>query len=106
MQIDVAPKSLYLHGQKISTFETVGVATSSVCLIKFGQVYSPDRVIILPGEKRTIWGRIHSNTPTKWTGVVEVLNELTGWSGLLGCATLAEEGKEKNVPVRILNVTG
>ena len=33
MQIDVATKSLYLHGQKVSIFETVGVATSSVCLI-------------------------------------------------------------------------
>ena len=105
VQIDVATKSLYLHGQKVSTFETVTAATSSVCLIKFGQVYSPDRVVISPGEERTIWGRIHSNTPTTWTGVVEVLHELTERSGLLGCATVAEGGKEKNVPVRVLNVT-
>ena len=105
VQIDVATKSLYLHGQKVSTFETVTAATSSVCLIKFGQVYSPDRVVISPGEERTIWGRIHSNTPTTWTGVVEVLQELTERSGLLGCATVAEGGKEKNVPVRVLNVT-
>ena len=105
VQIDVATKSLYLHGQRVSTFETVTAATSSVCLIKFGQVYSPDRVVISPGEERTIWGRIHSNTPTTWTGVVEVLHELTERSGLLGCATVAEGGKEKNVPVRVLNVT-
>ena len=62
-------------------------------------------MVISPGEERKIWGRIHSNTPTTWTGVVEVLHELTERSGLLGCATVAEGGKEKNVPVRVLNVT-
>ena len=53
LQIDVATKSLYLHCQKVSTFETVGAATSSVCLIKFGRVYSPYRALISPGEERT-----------------------------------------------------
>ena len=80
------------------------MATSSVCLIKFGQVYSPDRVAISPVEERTIWGRIHLSTPATWTGVVEVLDKLTERSGILRCATVAEGGKEKNVPVHVLNV--
>ncbi len=80
-----------------STFETVGASTSSVCLTKFGRVYSPDRVVISPGEERTIGGRIHSNTPTTWTGVVEVLDELTKRSGLLECATVAEGGIKRKM---------
>ena len=54
VQIEVATKSLYLHDQKVSTLEIVGAATSSVCLIKLGLVYSSDRVVISSGEEWTI----------------------------------------------------
>ena len=73
-------------------------------LLKFGRVYSPGSVLVGPGQETTIWGNIHSNVTSKWTGIAEVVDELSERSGLLGCATYCVRGKGRDVPVRVMNV--
>ena len=107
--IDVDHKRLYLDRQEVTQFDRMEhTSVRSVCLINFGRVYSTARIVVSPGRERIIRGKVHSNTPgpVTWTGIVEVLDEFTERSSLLGCATVAEGGKEKNVPVRVLNISG
>ena len=107
IQMDVARKRLHLDGQEVTEFDRMEhTSVLSVCLITFGRVYSAAKVVVSTGEKRIIRGKVQSYTPrpVTWTGIAEVLDEFTERSSLLGCATVAEGGKENNVPVRVINI--
>ena len=109
IQMHVARKRLYLERQEVTEFDRMEhTSVLSVCLIKFGRVYLVEKVVVSPGEERIIQGKVHSNTPEPVTsiGIVNVLDEFTERSSLLGCSTVAEEGKEKIVPARVLNISG
>ena len=51
-------------------------------LLNFGWVYSTRGVLLQPGQETTIWRNIHSNVTSEWTGIVEVVDELSERSGL------------------------
>ena len=87
IQIDVTRKRLYLDGKEVTEFDRMKhTSVPSVCLIKFGRVYSASKLVASPGEERIIRGKVQSNTPgpVTWTGIVEVLDEFTERSSLLG----------------------
>ena len=106
VQIDVANGKLFLKGEEVTTFQPVKSepTRSEVRLLKFGRVYSPSSVLVGPGQETTIWGNIHANVTSEWTEIVEVVDELSERSGLLGCATYCVGGKGRDVPVRVMNV--
>ena len=105
VQIDVANRKLFLKGEEVTTVQPVKSETrSEVRLLKFGRVYSPSSVLVGPGQETTIWGNIYSNVTSEWTGIVEVVDELSEHSGLLGCATFCVGGKGRDVSVRVMNV--
>ena len=66
--------------------------------MKFGQVFSPVHRTIPSGQEVTIWGQVRSVTPTEWTRIVEVTEELCEISGLLGCATISVGGNQMRFP--------
>ena len=102
VQIDVGNKRLIIDREEALTFEKIDTVQQSVQLVKFGRVFSP---VHSSGQEVTIWGQVRSVTPTEWTGIVEVTEELCERSGLLGCATISVGGNQKKVPVRVCNVT-
>ncbi len=67
-------------------------------------MYSPSSVLVGPEQETIIWGNIHLNVTSELTGIVEVVDELSERSGLLGCATYCVGGKGRDVPVRVMNV--
>ena len=105
VQIDVANRKLFLKGEEVTTFQPVKSepTRSEVRLLKFGRVYSPSSVLVGPGQETTIWGNMHTNV-SEWTGIVEVVDELSERSRFLGCATYCVGGKGRDVPVRVMNV--
>ena len=107
VQIHVAHNKLFLKGEEVTTFQPVKSEPrrSEVRLLSFGRVYSPSRILVEPGQEITIWGNVHSNVASERTGILEGMDELSERSGLLGCATCAAGGRDKRVPVRVMNVT-
>ena len=106
VQIDVANRKSLLKGEEVTTFQPVKSepTRSEERLLKFGRVYSPSSVLFRLGQETTIWGNIHSNATSEWTGIVEVVDELSERSGLLGCATYCVGEKRRDVPVSVMNV--
>ena len=90
----------------MTTLQTVksDPTRSEVRLLKFGRVYSPSSALVEPCQETSIWGNIHFNVASKWTGIVEVVCELFELSRLLGCATYCVGGKGTDVSVRVNNV--
>ena len=76
IQIDVARNVYISMGRRsLSSIEWDIPLSLQACLIKFGRVYSAGKVVVSPGEKRIIRGKVHSNNPGP--GMVEVLDEFT-----------------------------
>ena len=53
VQIDVANKKLCIDGDKVSSFQKVDTIQQSVQLVKFGRVFAPVHMTILPGQEMT-----------------------------------------------------
>ena len=97
--------SYVIGREEVLTFEKTDTVQQSVQLVKFGRVFSPVHRTIPSGQEVTIWGQVRSVTPTEWTGIVGVTEELCERSGLLGYATISVGRNQKKVPVRVCNVT-
>ena len=112
LQIDTGSRRLFIDNQEISQYEWIpsqhNCDSAEVRLVRYGRVYAVTDATIPPNAEYTVWGRVHTTgqyDTEKWLGVVEVTEDLSTLTGLIGCCTLVEGGPTQSIPVRVYNVS-